>query len=317
MSIPALDWAFALSVRQPVKGVLLALANRANKEGRAWPSRTLIAIEAGVDLRTVISATKRLEDLGLIEVEHSSGNRVNRYSLRVGEQCHAATVDGDRGSPSNRASTVIVDHRDGGAGDGDRGSPHGDRGSPHGDRGASTVIVDHRDGDRGSPEPKRTLKATHKNPQEPGGPGGVRSTRKPRSRRTLPAAPPKGTPGLPAAPPKGTPGLGKDGLREIKGLHWPAFAEWDCERRRRGGKSSKSWTPAAQEKCAELLAQHTPAEQQAIVDASIAAGWQGLFSESKGNVAKESQSKAGSARAWHDGRWGVWKGSVFIPEWKT
>lgn len=64
---------------------------------------------------------------------------------------------------------------------------------------------------------------------------------------------------------------------EIEGLNQTAFAEWDCERRRRGGKSKASWTAAAQAKAAKLLAQHAPAEQQAMVDASIAAGWQGLF----------------------------------------
>lgn len=70
----------------------------------------------------------------------------------------------------------------------------------------------------------------------------------------------------PAAPPKGTPGLNQT-----------AFAEWDCERRRRGGKSKTSWTAIAQGKAAKILAQHNASDQQAMVDASIAAGWQGLF----------------------------------------
>lgn len=186
----------------PLKGVLLSLAYHADREGQAWPSRTIIAIEAGMDLRTVISATKRLEVLGLIEVEHSSGNRVNRYFLRVGEQCHAATGDGDAGTPSNRASTVTDDHRDGGAGDGDPESPDSDPGAFDGDPGAF-------DGDPRSPKRQERQKQRQKQRQRnppPGGAGGYdRSTPKRHSRRTLPAA-----------PPKGTPGLGKDGLREIK-----------------------------------------------------------------------------------------------------
>jgi Helix-turn-helix domain len=113
MSIAAITWALNLPLKQPLKGVLVALAYHANKEGRAWPSRTLIAAEAGVTLRTVINATKRLEDLGLMEVEHSSGNAVNRYSVRVGEQCHPATVDSAPRTPSSRTSTVHGVHCDG------------------------------------------------------------------------------------------------------------------------------------------------------------------------------------------------------------
>lgn len=113
MSIAAITWALNLRLKQPLKGVLVALAYHANKDGRAWPSRTLIAAEAGVTLRTVINATKRLEDLGLIEVEHSSGNAVNRYSVRVGEHCHPATVDSAPRTPSSRTSTVHGVHCDG------------------------------------------------------------------------------------------------------------------------------------------------------------------------------------------------------------
>ncbi|MGH8480753.1 MAG: hypothetical protein ACREXK_14630 [Gammaproteobacteria bacterium] len=68
------------------------------------------------------------------------------------------------------------------------------------------------------------------------------------------------------------------------GVNQAAWSEWDCERRRRGGKSAASWTPLAQRKAAGLMARHTPAEQQAMVDTSIQAGYQGLFSPNgKGN----------------------------------
>jgi hypothetical protein len=82
---------------------------------------------------------------------------------------------------------------------------------------------------------------------------------------------------LPAAPLNGAPVLGEDCEREIQGLNNSAFAEWDCERRRRGGKSKASWSDEAKLKSAKLLAKYTLAEQQGMVDASIANGWQGLF----------------------------------------
>lgn len=116
-----------------------------------------------------------------------------------------------------------------------------------------------------SPTPTPTPSPTKAKPRlnsTPGGAGGVRA------KPTLPAAPPEGTPGLTKK---------RGGVKKVEGLNESAFAEWDCERRRRGGKSKASWTPAAQAKSAKLLAQHTPAEQQAMIDASIAAGWQGLF----------------------------------------
>jgi hypothetical protein len=79
----------------------------------------------------------------------------------------------------------------------------------------------------------------------------------------------------PAAPPKGPPGGDKKNFL-LEGLNKTAFAEWDCERRRRGGKSASTWTPKAQEKCGELMALYTPAQQQKMVDTAIAAGWAGL-----------------------------------------
>lgn len=106
-----------------------------------------------------------------------------------------------------------------------------------------------------------------------GGAGGSAANQpKPRSRRALPAA-----------PPEGTPGLKKNEMPVIQGLNQAAFAEWDCERRRRGGKSKASWSHTAKRKAANFLAQHAPAEQQGIVDASIQAGWQGLFAMKNGN----------------------------------
>ena len=113
MSIAAITWAVDLPLKQPLKGVLVALAYHANGEGQAWPSRTTIARESGVTLRTVTRATKHLEDLGLIEVERSSGNAVNQYSLRVGEQCQPVTVDSALRTPSRHTSTVHGVHCDG------------------------------------------------------------------------------------------------------------------------------------------------------------------------------------------------------------
>jgi hypothetical protein len=130
------------------------------------------------------------------------------------------------------------------------------------------------------PSPNHDVPSPNHDVLDPGGGyivqrGGVGSTPKRRSRRALPAA-----------PPEGTPGFEKNGLSEIKGLNSAAFAEWDCERRRRGGKSKSSWTDAAKLKAAKLLASESPEDQQAMVDASIAAGWQGLFRPGKGKPKK-------------------------------
>jgi Helix-turn-helix domain len=113
MSIAAITWAVNLPLKQPLKGVLVALAYHANSEGRAWPSRTTIVRESGVTLRTVTRATKGLEALGFIEIERGSGNAVNRYSRRVGEQCHPVTVDSAPCTPSRHTSTVHGVHCDG------------------------------------------------------------------------------------------------------------------------------------------------------------------------------------------------------------
>ena len=87
MSVAALNWAWSLPLLHPLKNVLTVLANHANTEGWAWPSSATIAFEAGIgSLRTVASATKRLETLGLIEVERSPGRVANRYLVRVGER---------------------------------------------------------------------------------------------------------------------------------------------------------------------------------------------------------------------------------------
>lgn len=43
----------------------------------------------------------------------------------------------------------------------------------------------------------------------------------------------------------------------------------------------KNWSPLAKRKAQELLAKHSPAEQQAMVDTSIRSGWSGLFPDKK------------------------------------
>lgn len=107
-----------------------------------------------------------------------------------------------------------------------------------------------------------------------GGVGGVRA------KTTLPAAPPAS-----GGPPKTKSKKGGDNGKEIhipdvEGLNRVAFAEWDCERRRRGGKSKTSWTQQAQSKTAELLARYPVEEQQRAVDESISSGYAGLFPKS-------------------------------------
>ena len=65
MSIQAMDWA----LKQPVKPaaaklLLIAIANYANHEGKAWPSKTTLANDCCIDKSVVCRHMKTLVDLG-------------------------------------------------------------------------------------------------------------------------------------------------------------------------------------------------------------------------------------------------------------
>lgn len=67
MSLSATRWAWQTSnLDPPAKLVLLALADRANNQGKAWPSMTTIQKNTGLDQRTVRKAIMRLQQRKLI-----------------------------------------------------------------------------------------------------------------------------------------------------------------------------------------------------------------------------------------------------------
>jgi DNA-binding transcriptional MocR family regulator len=80
MSYQASNWAAAQCVGdRTVKIILLLLANRASHDGKdagaAWPKLETLAREAEVSKSTVQRSLKRLEERGLIKIEHCFDER--------------------------------------------------------------------------------------------------------------------------------------------------------------------------------------------------------------------------------------------------
>ena len=67
MSIAALNWAWAMECPNATsKLVLLALADRADDDGKCWPGMDTVAARAGVSTRQVSTHMKSLEGMGLL-----------------------------------------------------------------------------------------------------------------------------------------------------------------------------------------------------------------------------------------------------------
>lgn len=67
------------------KLVYAAIADRIGRNSEAWPGVRRLANDCGLSPATVVHATHRLEAVGLLTVDHVSGNpggRTNRYRLR-------------------------------------------------------------------------------------------------------------------------------------------------------------------------------------------------------------------------------------------
>ncbi|MEL6963422.1 MAG: helix-turn-helix domain-containing protein [Pseudomonadota bacterium] len=63
------------------KLVLLALADHANDEGECWPSMARLAEKCDMTPRGVRNVIRRLEDVGYVATETSSGRTNNRYTI--------------------------------------------------------------------------------------------------------------------------------------------------------------------------------------------------------------------------------------------
>ena len=67
MSIAALNWAWAMECPNATsKLVLLALADRADDDGKCWPGMDTVAARAGISTRQVSTHMKSLEGMGLL-----------------------------------------------------------------------------------------------------------------------------------------------------------------------------------------------------------------------------------------------------------
>jgi hypothetical protein len=73
------------------KLVALALADHADDDGRCFPSIDRIAEKALISRRSAIYAIARLEELGVLSVEHNAGPKgTNVYVLSVVQNLHSA-----------------------------------------------------------------------------------------------------------------------------------------------------------------------------------------------------------------------------------
>lgn len=83
MSVRALTWSFNMLLRDmAAKGVLNALADHADEEGKCWPSIARLALCTGCDEKTARRALARLVDVGLVEREARAG-KSDVYFLRL------------------------------------------------------------------------------------------------------------------------------------------------------------------------------------------------------------------------------------------
>ncbi len=110
VSIEARDWAWS----RPSDGlnaagrlVLLALAERANSDGAAWPALPTLIAMTGLNRATVQRSISALERAGLLSRVTGSGRRSTRYQLAIeGPQDAAARAVDNEMSPERRGRTL-------------------------------------------------------------------------------------------------------------------------------------------------------------------------------------------------------------------
>lgn len=74
MSIRAINWAIEQPVKSSGKLVLIVLANRANDDGRCWPSNASLCADTGLSERCVRDALHQLRAAGAIESIDRAGS---------------------------------------------------------------------------------------------------------------------------------------------------------------------------------------------------------------------------------------------------
>ena len=68
------------------------IRDHARGNGHAWPGMRLLAQETGLSRVTIMQATKRLEQTGLLEIEHRGNGRANHYRVPDGTGKEAIPV---------------------------------------------------------------------------------------------------------------------------------------------------------------------------------------------------------------------------------
>jgi hypothetical protein len=95
----------ASATKGSTKLVLIALANRANKSGAAWPSLQTISGDCGLSVRQVRRALRQLELAGEIETTRSPGRKSSTYRLR--EPGHLVLVEPGQNRPPTRTNASL------------------------------------------------------------------------------------------------------------------------------------------------------------------------------------------------------------------
>jgi hypothetical protein len=91
-----IDWRHSIcqSELDPIaKLVAFVIACHMDGGGHSWPSRQIIAKEANSHVRTIERAIKRVEDAGLLCVQHSPGRHVNHYYITTSNSGAGAAVE--------------------------------------------------------------------------------------------------------------------------------------------------------------------------------------------------------------------------------
>lgn len=81
MSVTAMKWAKRQRVRTTCRVVLNALADRADKDNKCWPSQATLATDTGLAVRTVRLVLAEMEAAGVIARQH----RGNGYGGRASD----------------------------------------------------------------------------------------------------------------------------------------------------------------------------------------------------------------------------------------
>lgn len=113
MSVRALTWSFSLQLpdipnKMAAKGVLNALADHADENGRSWPSAARLALFTGCDEKTARRALKTLIELGLVDRQSRPG-KSDVFILQMNRE-NPVGVSVDESTPGITTTPMAPDH---------------------------------------------------------------------------------------------------------------------------------------------------------------------------------------------------------------